>query len=1593
MRLAATPGGAYSARRIFSIAPVSALPGPPGVYVHPRTQSGPVGCVSPDFLVANMQSQRPSLASLKKRRREQGVFSLGARARSCLSVSEEAAEQCFQERRERDGEQGETSDAQLGFLPTQVLSDGDTGASQAIELLSPEKNAFDLTRVAASRFSDLWRPRGSQTPAKAEPGDTGACSGEAGSYGARGALRSDKENVFSRTDATSLTISPGEAWTTGGVENGEECSPESAKEERSVPNPQHGDRHQRSETQKLKKQREEKEPPPLQPRDGAPSFASLGPASARLLPVSLQFASSFSGAAHKGQSCLTSLSLRFSSSLSTSPLVETAPSSLASSLPSSSQSSLDPSSVPASSGCASSSSLPASSSSSPSAAPSSASSTSSNSCSSSSSVSASCSASPAVEVEAPPLDVESFLRRHAAAAETGRLLLVSARTRQRVEAHRRKREAHSGASSPDAEGAEDPERSEEKPCAAARPSTGTERAEGGEAAATAEPAEPQRMQPARELLTGGGDGEAKGGGKGESRVENEMLEETGFERRRRNSERGEVTDQATADSVEKVGDRSDTHERRCGTGDKFQVPVYAPQTTSCSRASVTSVTDIEDIAEWLEEPKCGAAGPVPATWAPNLPDAADLARCGDAGDSAACEMGRARQEEQKKGGDSWIPLKSKSLPSVTDFSAQLWCERQLQFTLQTGIRRETIAMKKGSVRHLALELYHYQMEEVVVETEEEAMAFKLLNSIQQVQQLRTRGVCRELWVFGPVAGLMARGVIDELRIGTVDPSAFPESGASQIRSRPLWPEIPPGGGFAADAQQGAPDLSLPDWETLFADKDGGGERAGEEGEATCGAKASSFSGAGWRRGPSGEMAFAGAGAFLCPWEEARGEKRSFTKSAKERFFTLLSDNKTRSLKKTPCLAQKQTSALQLQIYWQMVDRLRREPLPVDLFFAAFQLDRRARLTHPLLLASAEAAGVTVSSTGVSVAESEQESRKQKETATGAVGDRSAARCRGREAEEALDAEDASHSCIDEHEEQRSPGRFLVLESLLGSLQEELQRLPPLWKDVHVVYECEGEEFAREKIPFHAASVEHSLQELTSWWRGLRPAEAVQVSEKWKCRSCHFLADCHETPLGEDERATALKEQEEAEVENKRALEEFDEVVALQQEQQRLQELLDTKRKSQRVLGSSKLSAGREPTEAASDRTRFGREPGVASACQQPPRVNYDTVSSCLSSASSHASCSVSSFSSSPASLPLSPPCSAFGVPHSLSTQVAALHSQRRESFSASDGGSGSFPGSGVQDAPRFQSHSSVAVKPQSQLQSAGKRRFAAFLSSQESSAHGAGRNTQTNDEHLQTGRSKLPGNLCDTPRQLASWVDAAPSMERLRACRNEDAQNRSNAVDVSAHPRSDSANSAHTRSPHVTEKAHTSLTFMSFKKSASRTVVSRSVASVSASASPRPSPDFAGDFFSGKTCSGYRHEQKDMPTKARSSPALSDSERKVMSAKTPGKDVEAISRDGEEKRGKGTEGTTLAKAVDRQDVEKKSQKMTYLQAGAKQATKEQGRAPCAMQRKGLQKGKKNEATILEGQRHITRYFATKNTGERKGKGADPVIDVDNVSHP
>ncbi|CBZ54821.1 hypothetical protein NCLIV_052470 [Neospora caninum Liverpool] len=1393
-----------------------------------------------------MQSPQPALASLKKRPREQDVPTPapGCRARSRLPVSQDSEGKSPEEREGREEERSsgerEDTDDSLAFPPTQVLSSRESlgESSPGPGDLSPEKSAFDPTHDSFRLFKDTSEKiasGGSAGPSGVRPrllgeappkGDTGGRKGtdgdRKGTDGDRNDSAPDKENLFARkTGLDQITAGPcrtpslgREVWKTGGDVEQRGGGAEPLKGRASVANPQREaserdqtreretaretqPRQERGESEKGRRptqahdvsHSQETSGPPCRSPDvpalGGPTSLLLGRAPVDL-PASQPPASCLPESSHRSRSCPTPSPVCSSVSVPSSSRSAGPSSSLPSSLPwSSAESSSPPSSLPASSLSPSPSySTPAS----------------------------------ASDASPPALDVEEFLRRRATAQETGRVLLVAARPRHRVEAQRLK-QANSGKDARAEKEREDAGRAKED-------------ASVGNAIG-------RENEPSREWKEG--------------------------------KEAGETAGPATTDSEKVEGCRDSGEQRRC------EADALPSQAASAPRSCRPSTTDIEDIAEWLDGPKGGEACPR-APWAPGGETARDGgsgsapgSACGEAerGAAASQRSDATRDRKANEGEDlaekdeAWNPLKSKHLPSVTDFSAQLWCERQLQFTLQTGIRRETIAMKKGSVRHLALELHHYQMEEIVVETEEEAMAFKLLNSIQQLQQLQTRGVCRELWVFGPVAGLMARGVIDELRIGVVESSSsgsassLSGAGSSSRGPRPAWQLIPPGGGFGA--LQNPVDLALPDWERLLAlDEEKGQPKHDEEGEETE-TKENLHGGDGWKRARDGERGGRArptkAVAFVCPWEEERlqalsaplgGGDEAPADAARPRqrgaFFTLLSDNKTRSVKKTPCLAQKQTSALQLQIYWHLVDRLRRQPLTLDLFFSAFKLDRHSRLTHPVLLACAEAAGVlkTPEPTRSDSWNDQEEAPAERLWNGGDTGSQN-------RVDEQFSPPEVKGGEGENEGEKKPAGPYLLLEMLLASLQEEFRRLPPLWKDVHVVYECEGEEFAREKIPYHAASVEFSLRDLTSWWRGLRSAEAVQDSEKWKCRSCPFLADCDATPLGCAERETALREQEEADEENKRALEEFDEVVALQQEQQRLQERLSKKRDCHRHWVPAHVVPGGEPGKAT----------------EAPSQVTPFIGDSFLSS----------------------------------------------------------------------------AFRPSSRLR------------------------------------------------------DAALSKERLKPSYKEGPKrNPSNAVEVSVHHtslrRSTIAHSPHARSVDVTEKASTSLTSIMFKKNASRADMPRFVSSNSSSASRCPSSDLGGPLFGRARSDVSRDEQKDVQTKAHISPELSDCEG-VVTAKTSEEGAEITGGDGAEKEGQRARTKTITKVMDRQDVQEENQGVTNFPVCGKQGSKEQGRSSCPVQRKRSQKGKKNEVTMLEGQTHITRYFATKNTGERKEKDADRVIGVGN----
>ena len=107
--------------------------------------------------------------------------------------------------------------------------------------------------------------------------------------------------------------------------------------------------------------------------------------------------------------------------------------------------------------------------------------------------------------------------------------------------------------------------------------------------------------------------------------------------------------------------------------------------------------------------------------------------------------------------------------SVTDIVSPAWCELQYYFTISRyGKKRPTMAMKRGSEVHAKLEEEIFTKVQVPVQSREDSWALQLWNLITSLRTLRETGITREMQVWGVLDGQVIAGVIDELRIGTVD---------------------------------------------------------------------------------------------------------------------------------------------------------------------------------------------------------------------------------------------------------------------------------------------------------------------------------------------------------------------------------------------------------------------------------------------------------------------------------------------------------------------------------------------------------------------------------------------------------------------------------------------------------------------------------------------------------------------------------------------------------------------------------------------------------------------------------------------------------
>lgn len=100
---------------------------------------------------------------------------------------------------------------------------------------------------------------------------------------------------------------------------------------------------------------------------------------------------------------------------------------------------------------------------------------------------------------------------------------------------------------------------------------------------------------------------------------------------------------------------------------------------------------------------------------------------------------------------------------VTDLSAQLWCEKQLEFSL-TRPRKRTKEMKAGEAIHSEKEEEIYELVEVVPRTREDHVSLKLHNCQTGLRSLLDDGIAREMPLWGKINSLRVVGVADEFRL-------------------------------------------------------------------------------------------------------------------------------------------------------------------------------------------------------------------------------------------------------------------------------------------------------------------------------------------------------------------------------------------------------------------------------------------------------------------------------------------------------------------------------------------------------------------------------------------------------------------------------------------------------------------------------------------------------------------------------------------------------------------------------------------------------------------------------------------------------------
>lgn len=124
---------------------------------------------------------------------------------------------------------------------------------------------------------------------------------------------------------------------------------------------------------------------------------------------------------------------------------------------------------------------------------------------------------------------------------------------------------------------------------------------------------------------------------------------------------------------------------------------------------------------------------------------------------------------------------------VTDLASQLWCEKQVEFSLKFG-RKKTKAMKSGGKIHDALHKEVAVLIEVTPKTFEDVISLKLHNMLSGIRALITDNITREVPVYGNVGSVFVSGQIDEILIS--DGKAYIKETKTRLKdSRPTDEQV------------------------------------------------------------------------------------------------------------------------------------------------------------------------------------------------------------------------------------------------------------------------------------------------------------------------------------------------------------------------------------------------------------------------------------------------------------------------------------------------------------------------------------------------------------------------------------------------------------------------------------------------------------------------------------------------------------------------------------------------------------------------------------------------------------------------------------